>query len=377
MSVAFDQKTNTWFYYGKYTDCLKQVHQYKKRGFSSKKLAQKAEGVLKQEIGDQLSPTFKQFAYAYLEIYRKTVRDSTFHCFERYIRLYMLPVFEDKEIKELEKEDLIDWRDSLLSSKNKIYGCSLSLNTANTAIEYMKQLLKKADEFGQTSNKCYTVLTRFPEVPQKKEEKEIWTIDQFNTFFEDIQDDDLFELIFLLFTTGMRIGEALALTWDCWNKNSIRITKAINSSTNEINECKTENSIRKIYGPKVLQTILEHRKQRLQKKYHFPCNDKDFIFFRIDGRPMCSMTIRARLEKALRKKDYDKISFHNFRHSHASELIRHEFLNSSIDDFLIAERLGLTIDVLHNTYAHIYESDFQSTIHRLSEIEARENTAES
>ena len=59
-----------------------------------------------------------------------------------------------------------------------------------------------------------------------------------------------------------------------------------------------------------------------------------------------------------------QITPHRFRHSHASFLIR----SDKIDDQLIADRLGHTVEEMHHTYAHIYEEargDLKSILNEL------------
>ena len=70
------------------------------------------------------------------------------------------------------------------------------------------------------------------------------------------------------------------------------------------------------------------------------------------------------LEDYIEKSGVPRITPHGFRHSHASYLIR----SRQIDDQLIADRLGHTVEELHRTYAHIYDEsrgDLKSVLDKL------------
>ena len=58
------------------------------------------------------------------------------------------------------------------------------------------------------------------------------------------------------------------------------------------------------------------------------------------------------------KSGVKKITVHGLRHSHASYLLS----NPMISELLIADRLGHSVEMLRNTYAHVYEKSRKNLI---------------
>ena len=120
-----------------------------------------------------------------------------------------------------------------------------------------------------------------------------------------------------------------------WNIRTQRITTTKNGKN------------RTVYLPSQLSQILKDRKEDLLKYDGF----SESWYILGDWSHLPSHTLRNWLREDLaRCPDLKPITLHGFRHSHASALI-----NAGMDDSLIADRLGHTVDVLHKTYAHIYE----------------------
>ncbi|WP_407717635.1 tyrosine-type recombinase/integrase [Floccifex porci] len=63
------------------------------------------------------------------------------------------------------------------------------------------------------------------------------------------------------------------------------------------------------------------------------------------------------------KSNIERITPHGFRHSAATFLIQNR-----VDDTLIAERLGHTVNELRKTYAHVYKSMRNDMKNKLNEL---------
>ena len=72
--------------------------------------------------------------------------------------------------------------------------------------------------------------------------------------------------------------------------------------------------------------------------------------------------------KAKEKDDgLPKIRIHDFRHSHASFLINN-MAGAGFSDFDIAKRLGDTVETLHNTYAHWFDTKDKSIVDMMNKL---------
>jgi len=61
-----------------------------------------------------------------------------------------------------------------------------------------------------------------------------------------------------------------------------------------------------------------------------------------------------------------QIRIHDFRHSHVSLLI-----NSEVNDFDIAKRLGHSRDLVNNTYGHWFKKNQEKLVNKLNEISSK------
>lgn len=186
----------------------------------------------------------------------------------------------------------------------------------------------------------------------------IWTLEEFREFeklIDNMNENVILKyktLFNLLYFTGARIGEILALTKtdiDLKNK-TININKTKINST-ETNSPKTKSSKRIIeindYCVSLLsdylKTIPDIVETQLFNSYE---------------------TIKTQFRILLKKSDLPKISIHGFRHSHASLLI-----NLGINIVDISKRLGhsnpgMTLKI----YSHFYKNNNGKIIEALNKL---------
>ena len=143
----------------------------------------------------------------------------------------------------------------------------------------------------------------------------------------------------LLFFSGIRIGEARALTKDDidFTTNTITISKTFNL-TSGISTPKTKNSYRKVVIP---ERVCGYIKEMFDGFYVLP----EYPFqFRMPR------TVAVHLKSYCTEAGVTVITPHGFRHSHASMLIRRQVPINAI-----ASRLGDTVAEVLRTYSHCYK----------------------
>lgn len=119
--------------------------------------------------------------------------------------------------------------------------------------------------------------------------------------------------------------------------------------------------------PNVLVDLIKEWKA-IQSK--FEGYSKDFYVFGLDE-PVADSTLQNKhlkytREAQIRGYDVPRIPIHGFRHSHASFLINN--MSTSFTDFDIAKRLGDTVETLHNTYFHWFQSGDQSIVDFMNNV---------
>ena len=197
-------------------------------------------------------------------------------------------------------------------------------------------------------------------IGSSKREKEInfLTLEEFNELIKDMEDKLYFTIFNILFFTGIRKGELLALTVKDINfsNNTINIDKTFHKINKKdvITEPKTASSIRKIKITSQLCQIIKEYTEILYKP------NKNTRLFSLTG-----MALQKNLNKYLEEKGIKKMTIHDFRHSHASLLI-----HKKINILAISKRLGHENSIITlKTYAHLYEDDEKNIINILENLE--------
>ena len=192
-------------------------------------------------------------------------------------------------------------------------------------------------------------------IKSKKTKVDFWTLDEFKKMISllykgDYYEHYLFISFWLLFMTGMRIGEAAALQWSDINLETglLSITKTLYyKSIDDYHfvEPKTQASIRTIYIDS--DTVSELKEwQTVQKKVLSDCG----FVLSYNGVPTSKHTLPRALEKLAGLAGVHRIKIHALRHSHVSLLI-----SMGENPLLIKERLGHEkIQTTLETYGHLY-----------------------
>ena len=192
-------------------------------------------------------------------------------------------------------------------------------------------------------------------IKSKKTKVDFWTLEEFQKVISllykgDYYEHYLFMSFWLLFMTGMRIGEAAALHWSDidFETGLLSITKTLYYKTMtdyKFVEPKTQASIRTIYIDADTLNELKAWK-KIQQQVLPNCE----LVLSYNGTPTSKTTLPRALEKLAGLAGVHRIKIHALRHSHASLLI-----SMGENPLLIKERLGHEkIQTTLGTYGHLY-----------------------
>ena len=153
----------------------------------------------------------------------------------------------------------------------------------------------------------------------------------------------LFEI---LFWTGMRIGELLALLKSDVNfqENKISISKTYyrTGGKDVITTPKTEQSVRTIDIPEFLTQEI---KAYCDKLYEFPDSERLF--------PIVCEAVQHKMVRHIHESGVKRIRVHDLRHS-ACAYLAHQ----GVAPMVIKERMGhKDIKITLNTYGHLYPNE--------------------
>ena len=161
---------------------------------------------------------------------------------------------------------------------------------------------------------CYAIMHNPEQVKYSADTMQFWTVEEFNTSDTAVSDKFPSHVLFnLLFWTGMRSGEVLALTLkdiDLTNRK-IHIDKSYTRLNKQdiINKPKTKKSIRTIEIPPFLADLL---KSYAQSVYGLKKSDRMF--------PYTKYFLNHEMKRGCKLSGVKKIRIHDLRHSHASLL---------------------------------------------------------
>lgn len=319
------------FYYLDWTGKRKKK---KKEGFKTKREADKFEREFLIKTQENTDMTFSTLVDLYLEDAKTRVRETTLENKKFLIKLKVLPYFKDKIISNIKPNDIRQWQNTL---KNMNYSDTY-LKTINNQLSAIFNFAIKF--YNLNSNPCHKAGTMGK---KNANDMKFWTTEQFKTFIE-FNDKPISQLAFkILFLTGIRSGELMALTFNDIDlkNNLININKTYTRLNKKdiINPPKTPKSKRKVSIPQTLSSDIE---TYINKLYDYNKSDRIFNFTK--------SFLTHEMKRVCKKSNIPVIRIHDLRHSHASLLIELGFTPLLISERLGHEKIQTTLDI----YSHLY-----------------------
>ena len=333
MPVYKDEDRGTWFVKLTYIDFNGRSRQKMKRGFQLRRDAQQWEREFLEQVAGSPEIAFSALTAAYLEDLRAHRKESTYRAVKSVVDYHLLPVFGDTPLIDITPAKYRAWQTSLVKS-------DLAESSRFRIDGIMRTILKYGVKYYGLSKSPAFGTGRAGK--NKTREMKFYTLEQFAKFLETFDREDPYRVVFLvLFYTGIRVGELLAITPAAIDLNSKTLNIINNWSipVHVMTTPKTEKSKRSIALPAFLCDELRQYMGRF-----YALEDDTRIF------SMAWSTITYQLHKHGERAGLHKIRVHDLRHSHASMLI-----NMGIPPAVIAERLGHeSAAITMQIYAHLY-----------------------
>lgn len=338
----------------------KKIQKYKS-GFKTKKEAREAYSKLIYELDIEKNIeqhiTFEEFTEKYfLPWYKGRVKPQTFDQRMNHIKNY-LTYFNGYKIHEIKPIDIQNWQIA--------YSERLQALTMKMVQNLLSMIIDRAIALEVAlNNPTQKIGNRLIE----KREMKIWAKEEFEKVVNHIDTEDyfghhMFVVLWMLFMTGIRVGEACALQWeDVDLKNGhliVNKTLVYKNRTNfRFSTPKTKASNRTVVLDKTTIQVLKEWKL-IQKDY----TNTKFVLS-----SNCYPTTREEISKAISKYSKEinihRIRIHDLRHSHDSLLI-----NLGENPLIIKERLGhCDVKTTLGTYGHLYPSAHHSVVDKLTNL---------
>ena len=339
MPAHKDEKRGTWYARFYYTDWQGRRVETTRRGFPTKKAAKEFEEEFKRTAANSPDMTMSSLCDLYLDDLRARRKPTTVYSELCMIRRHITPYLGDMAINKITVTTVRKWQNTIMNAQAIYSKRPLSQHTLRNISVCLSSILNFAVRFhGLPSNPVKIARG----MGKSTTHIDFWESEEYEKFRAAI-DDDCYRLFFsVLFTSGMRIGEFLALAPEDidFEHNKISITKTYNWKLKYTSPPKTETSVRTITMPK---SVMAELKEYLSRFYEPPNR-----IFEITSQKM----LTDRMAKYAARAGVKKIRLHDLRHSHASFLI-----HKGIPITAISQRLGhkspkITLEV----YSHVYQA---------------------
>ena len=324
----------------------------------------KTEVEYKQQIGEFEAPhctTMNDLIEEYVSLYGKTKWSlSVYSSNTGLIKNYIAPFLGDTLISEITSHTLEKYYQALLKtpavpratdrmSRKKVQRY-VTPNTVKVIHKLLRSMFTQAEKWELVDKNP----TRFATVPKSEsQEREIWDSETLFHAIECCEDERLKLCLNLAFCCSLRIGELLALTWDCVDiseesilagKASIRVTKELqrvdkaavaaleekdilitfpeqgthNKTVLVLKKPKTQSSVRRVFLPNtVAEMLVEWKKEQDETKEALGDEYQDYnlVICSQLGFPTEGNRIRKAMQQLIKENNLPPVVFHSLRHS--------------------------------------------------------------
>lgn len=330
MPAYKDGKTWRATFYCKINGENKKIN---RRGFETKKIAQEFEREFLLKNDGSIDMMFTTLLSGYYENIENRLKYNTIISKKGKIKKWILPFLVKKKLSEITALNIKEIQNNLLKSDLK----TASKNVVNS---YLKDIFDYCLKYYNI--KFDFVIDGTIAKMDYITERTIITEEQLNILLER-EEKELYRLVMIiLFWTGIRSGELLALNFGDFdlinktltiNKSSYRDKKGVYITSPK--SLKSNRTI--LINTKVVEAV-----ERL-KEITYNNKDEDFIF------NLYKTSLYLHLRRLGEKCGIQGLGCHSFRHSYATYLI-----GKNVNPLIVAKQLGhSSVSMTLNTYSHI------------------------
>ena len=264
-----------------------------------------------------------------------------------------------KLLQKLRQLDIETWHDALRAAGRVRGKGELSARTIGHAHKVLGKAL--ADAAGYEV--IHRNVARLKKPPKVDDDGEMVIVRDVHDLLKKMEGSALRLPGLLGLLCGMRIGEVLALRWRNVDMDGkvIKVREALEETGKHGIRSKLPKSKagkRDITMPdEVVEAMRAYRREQLELRLQLGQGrlpDDALLFATLEGEPRSPSTVSRAWGDFAGKIGLPEVTFHNLRHSHASQLI-----DAGVDIVTISKRLGhAKPDITLRIYAHLFrESD--------------------
>ena len=348
--------------------------------------------------------TLKELLAEYVSVHGvNSWAPSTFSSRTALIENYINPFIGKVKLKDINTRMMNEYYRNLLNEpaattqKNKNHPQLVSVGTVRNVHKLLRNAFNIAVRW-EIMDQNPVINCTIPKNNYKP--LEIWDIDTLHKALDLCEDPILSLAMNMSFSCSLRIGELLALTWDCIdispksiknnsasiyvNKEFQRVSKAALEKIGEddiffkfptftpntttvlvLKKPKTELSTRKVYLPETVAKLLIARKEEIEKQkanskseYY----DYDLVMCMSNGRPISEYYIGRAFRLFIEEHDLPKVNFHSLRHTSTTYKLR---LSGGDIKSVQGDTGHSQATMVTDRYAHIMDEDRRKNTEKL------------
>lgn len=283
------------------------------------------------------------------------IKPSTFQRYEGIYRNYI----KDSSIAgyKLKEIDVL---------KLQLYFNELAKTKTNSQLENINKVIKvffnwcidNNYTFSNPSTKISLKGSKSDKIIKNNKTVEILSEDEIKTIKTYIKNTEFELLILLDLATGLRLGELLALDWNCidLDKKYLKVERSVkevyiydNETTKHIETIfqapKTKQSIRSVSIPENIIKMLEKESKK-----------EGLLFHDIDNKALKGKNVAYQWKKILKQCNIPHKKFHAIRHTYASMLLKNGVDIETVAELMGHSAISITQIYLHSSNSQKFES---------------------
>lgn len=276
------------------------------------------------------------------------IRKGTADGYRRYIDNHIKPYLGDKPITQVTTADVQKMYNTLRESGRIREDAEKGKTLSGSMVRSVHMLLHEAMDGAVREGLVPCNPTKGATIPKKEhKEKKVLLESQLETLIQAVDSDEIWRDFFKTeLMTGMRRGEICGLRWEDFDEaaRTLHVRRSVRYEHGQpiIGDTKTNEGNRKMILPRGVVELLAGRRKSSLTEWIFPNPLKPEM-------PMNPESAYRRLKKLLGDANLPDITFHELRHTFATQAA-----SNGIDPRTLASILGHTkASFTLDTYTHI------------------------
>ena len=320
------------------------------RKHAEKVLTERLSQINRSEFVEPTKMPFRDFADHWVEKYaRGQVKPGTLEDYLGYFRKHLFPAFGDIQLSNIRVEDIQGFKSKKLNDGYKP-------QTVKHLLRLLRQILNHAVDWDKLKNNPANKV-KYPSIP--KTEMDCLNAVEVKKFLDAIP-REWYPFFLTAVTTGLRIGELLAMRWENldWVNQRYLVRETLSRRRYEykggFTTPKTKGSASTVdLTPICIRSLKDHDLRQKKHKLSLGAGyeDQGLIFCNFMGRPLDEKNlIKRQFHTALKDAGLRRIRFHDLRHTTASLLINMGVSPKSIQ----RQMRHASIETTFDTYGHLF-----------------------